>query len=230
MTEREEVLRGPDHEAVRVLLGPYVLGALGPEESDRLEAHLDGCAACRADLDELTPVATALAAVRGTAAALPQPPADLGHRVEAAVTAERRRTRSGTRRTVGIAAAAAAAAVAVTLAGVRLTEPPPVPLEAVPVAVEAPGLTASAGVVPHTWGVEVRLTATGFRTGDRYRVVVLGEDGKDYPAGEFVGTGARSMVCNLNSSVLRAEAAGFEVRDADGSVLVESRFPEPSAA
>ena len=45
---------------------------------------------------------------------------------------------------------------------------------------------------------------------------VLGVDGKRYPAGGFVGTGAKEMDCNLNSSVLRDRASGFEVRDADG--------------
>ena len=33
------------------------------------------------------------------------------------------------------------------------------------------------------------------------------------------------MVCNLNSSVLRADAAGFEVLDTDGTVLAQSTFP-----
>lgn len=229
MTEPEGTLRGPDHEAVRVLVGPYLLGQLGLEEAALLEAHLDTCASCRADLAELTPVAGALAGVRGRAPVLAEPPADLLDRVGAAVAAERR-GRPGAWRTVGVAAAAAAVAVAVTLTGVRLTEPPPVPLEAVPVAVDASGVTASAGVVPHTWGVEVRLTASGFEAGDRYRVVVLGDDGRTYPAGEFVGTGSRPMVCNLNSSVLRADATGFEVLADDGTVLAQSTFPAPPAA
>lgn len=227
MTDPEEAPGGPDHEAVRVLVGPYLLGQLDAEATGVLEGHLDTCAACRTDLAELTPVAGALAGVRGRAPVLAEPPADLLDRVGAAVAAERRSPR-GTWRTVGVAAAAAAVAVALTLTGVRLTEPPPVPLEAVPVAVEASGVTASADVVPHTWGVEVRLSASGFAAGDRYRVVVLGEDGRTYPAGEFVGTGARPMVCNLNSSVLRADAAGFEVLDAAGTVLAQSTFPGPA--
>jgi anti-sigma-K factor RskA len=231
MTEPEGTLRGPDHEAVRVLVGPYLLGQLDPEEARALEEHLDTCAACRTDLAELTPVAGALAAVRGRAPVLAEPPADLLDRVGAAVATEHRRgRRPGPWRTVGVAAAAAAVAVVVTLTGVRLTEPPPQPFEAVPVAVGASGVTASAGVVPHTWGVEVRLTASGFEAGDRYRVVVLGDDGRTYPAGEFVGTGSRPMVCNLNSSVLRADATGFEVLDADGTVLAQSSFPAPPAA
>ncbi|MBM6400582.1 anti-sigma factor family protein [Phycicoccus sonneratiae] len=230
MTDDEGTPNGPDHEALRVLIGPYVLGRLDPGDTATLEVHLDTCASCRADLAELTPVAGALADVRGRAPALAEPPADLLDRVGAAVEAEGRRARRPAAwRTAGVAAAAAAVAVAVTLTGVRLAEPPPGPFEPVPVAVAAPGVTASAGVVPHTWGVEVRLSARGFDAGDRYRVVVLGEDGRSYPAGEFVGTGSRPMVCNLNSSVLRADAGGFEVLDTAGTVLARSTFAPPRA-
>src|SRR5207302_8879808 len=45
----------------RELLGAYLLGHLGPEERVGLEAHLDGCAECRAELADLRPVAGALA-------------------------------------------------------------------------------------------------------------------------------------------------------------------------
>ena len=72
--------------------------------------------------------------------------------------------------------------------------------------------------------MEVKLHAAGFDQGGRYRVDVLGVDGKRYPAGEFVGTGAKEMDCNLNSSVLRERASGFEVRDAAGRVVVTSAF------
>ena len=89
---------------------------------------------------------------------------------------------------------------------------------------DAPGLTASADLVAHTWGVEVKLRATGFLAGDRYRVTVLGTGGRRFPAGEFVGTGAKEMLCNLNSSVMRERARGFVVRDATGTVVASSSF------
>jgi hypothetical protein len=103
-------------------------------------------------------------------------------------------------------------------------ERPRVPLEAVQVQTERPGLEATADLVNHTWGVEVKLHAAGFDRGGRYRVSVLGVDGKRFPAGEFVGTGDKDMECNLNSSVLRDRASGFEVRDAAGQVVVTSAF------
>ena len=90
--------------------------------------------------------------------------------------------------------------------------------------VDDPGVHASADLVDHTWGVEVKLTATGFDRGSRYRATVLGVDGRRYPAGGFVGTGTREMDCHLNSSVLRDRAAGFEIRDGDGAVVVSSAF------
>ena len=50
------------------------------------------------------------------------------------------------------------------------------------------------------------------------------DDGRRYPAGEFVGTGDRPMLCNLSSAVLREDATGFEVRDHRGRVVARSRF------
>jgi anti-sigma factor RsiW len=39
-----------------IALGAYVLGALERRERRALEAHLDGCATCRAELDRLAPL------------------------------------------------------------------------------------------------------------------------------------------------------------------------------
>jgi len=218
-----------EHHELQVRLGPYVLGQLPDDETAELEAHLDGCAACTAELEELTPVASALAAVRRGPASEPaaEPPLELGDRVLHAVSgAARREARRTWRRTAAVAVASAAAVVVavVALDAVTGEDAPTVPLEAVEVRVDEPGLVASADLVDHTWGVEVKLTATGFDRGGRYRVSVLGVDGRRYPAGGFVGTGRREMDCNLNASVLRDRASGFEVRDNDGAVVASSAF------
>lgn len=71
--------------------------------------------------------------------------------------------------------------------------------------------------------MEIKLTATGFAAGQRYRVVVQTADGRETPAGEFIGTGTNEMRCNLNSSVLRNDASGFRVLDqADRTVLTST--------
>jgi hypothetical protein len=97
-------------------------------------------------------------------------------------------------------------------------------MEQVDVAAYDDGVTAAAALVNHTWGVEVKLTATGFTDGGRFRVDVVGTDGRRYPAGAFVGTGTKEMHCNLSSAVLRPDARGFEVRDRRGDLVVSSTF------
>ena len=49
------------HEDYKENIGAYVLGALPELESEVLERHLAGCEACRAEVEELRPVTSALA-------------------------------------------------------------------------------------------------------------------------------------------------------------------------
>ncbi|MGY1610003.1 MULTISPECIES: anti-sigma factor family protein [unclassified Geodermatophilus] len=222
--------RGDEHRELRELLGAYALGHLEPAERDRVRAHLDGCADCRADLAEIAPLADRLAAVDPDALdATPTPPPDLGARVLARIAEEQRRAvplrRAVVRRRVLAAAAVAGVAAAGGAVGWAVRPvPDPVPLEPVAVQVVASGVEASADLVPHTWGVEVKLTGTGFSAGEVYRVAVTDDDGREVPAGQFLGVGPQQVRCNLNSSVLRGDAVGFEVVDADGEVVVRSEF------
>ena len=63
----------------RELLGAHALGQLRDEERIGLEAHLEGCAECRAELAALTPVAAMLPhADPARFESAPQPPAELG--------------------------------------------------------------------------------------------------------------------------------------------------------
>ena len=215
------------HDQLRMSLGAFVLGHLDAAEQERVRAHVDTCTQCRADLDELMPIATALVAADPTASA-GEPPADLGARIEQRIRAERRSDGRGRAvRAAAIATLAGAAAAATVVVGIRVTEPDPdpaIPLEAVAVDERAEGVVASADLVAHTWGVEVKLEVTGLDAGARYDVTVVGADGTDYPAGAFIGTGANTMRCNLNASVLREAASAFEVRDADGEVVLSSTF------
>lgn len=222
-----------DHEKLRTDLGAYVLGALPADEAAVLEAHLATCAGCRAERDDLLPVAAVLGELRGDDRGA-APPATVPSGLDDLVLARLDREAARERRTAwarraGLAAVAGAAAAVVLVAGLAITrddvpEPKVVPTEPVAVVVTDDDVTADAALVNHTWGVEVRLTAAGFDDGGRYRVAIVGTDGKRYPAGAFVGTGSREMVCNLNSAVLRPEASGFEVRDGSGQVVASSAF------
>ncbi|MEV6114471.1 zf-HC2 domain-containing protein [Streptomyces sp. NPDC052109] len=65
-----------DHDALRLSLGAYVLGALSPAETERVRAHLTECDACRAEHAELAGLPALLATV--TAAEAESRPVPLG--------------------------------------------------------------------------------------------------------------------------------------------------------
>ena len=217
------------HRGLREHLGVYALGHGSPAERAVVRAHLDGCARCRAELAELTPVAQRLADVDPDRLDdVPGPPPGLGDAVLARIAADgagpvdlaARRTRRT--RVAAVLAAAGIAAAAFGVGWLARPVPPRPPLEAVAVQVAAEGVTASADVVPHTWGVEVRLSGEGFTAGEVYRLTVRDEEGNEVPGGEFLGVGPQQLDCNLNSSVLREDAAGFAVLDASGAVVLSS--------
>ena len=65
------------HEELEVLVSAHALDALEPGEADAVQAHLAGCASCRAAFDEALETAAALAlSVPGA-----EPPADLRDRI-----------------------------------------------------------------------------------------------------------------------------------------------------
>ena len=92
------------HHQVRDLLGPYVLGALSPDEASGVRDHLRDCAPCRADERDLREVHESLAHL---AATVEPPPPDLKEGVFEKLP------RHGNRRAPLFAAAAAVVAFAV---------------------------------------------------------------------------------------------------------------------
>lgn len=113
---------GAEHRAMRDLLGPYVLGALWPEEEREIERHLEACPACLKEERGLrdTHERLAGAAIAGAAA-----PPHLKDRVLAALPAPGDETLPArelerTRRLRWVAPVAAALLVAVALGAYSL--------------------------------------------------------------------------------------------------------------
>jgi len=221
-----------EHRTLREMLGAFSLGHLSGTEEAGIRAHLDGCPDCRRDLADIQPLAHALSLVDpDRVSAVDTPAPDLGERIFAAVAVEREQRHRKTRRRLVLTAAAVVLAVlAVGGVGVAIgekvaedpvaTTPPAAPIEPVNVTSTVNGPQASAGIVAHTWGVEIKLQAVGLGNGDPYAVVVTTGDGRRHSAGAFVGTGERVMNCNLNSDVLRPDATGFEVIDQTGRAVL----------
>ena len=232
-----------EHRRLREMLGAYVLGGLPEDEATALRAHLDGCAACRAELAEIAPMADALRGVDSDVLTdLPTPPPDLGERllqrvgeertlVQARARREQRRhqARQRTRLLLTAAAAVVVLTTAIGLGGLigRATAPemaapptPPIPLETVQVSTASGVQAETADVIAHTWGVEARFEGTGFDAGEVYRAAFRSTDGTLRPAGQFLGTGAEALKCNMQSALLRPDTDAFLVMDDTGRTVL----------
>lgn len=213
------------HRGLRELLGAYALGQLGESERSEVDQHLRDCLECQAELRDLEPAATALRRVDRSALAEPEPPADLGDRILAGIHDRRRAAfRSRTRRGVlgVLVAASVAAAFAVGAGYVRPgTEPP---LVAVALRLDQPGVAATAGLVKHTWGTELKLDASGLTDGASYTVTFVKDDGSRVDAGSFLGTGAKPLQCSVNAALPLDAAAEVDVTDASGHLVLDAKL------
>jgi anti-sigma-K factor RskA len=79
-----------EHPDTRDLLGPYVMGSLEPHEEREVEAHLQGCASCREEAQELRLAHERLADLAHSAET---PPPDLKARVVAGIPRRESRRR-----------------------------------------------------------------------------------------------------------------------------------------
>jgi putative zinc finger protein len=171
----------------RETLGAQALGQLPEGERAALEAHLDGCSECRAELDSLAGVARLLPlADPAHFSKAPAPPASLADRVAATIRAEkraqrRRRLRLGLSLSGATAAVAAAVLAIFVLPGGTATGPEQhVAFGSLP-----PGLHIAATLEPHAYGTEIHMYVRGAPSGTLCRVFVRGPGGVRQPAGTF---------------------------------------------
>ena len=79
----------------------------------------------------------------------------------------------------------------------------------------------TAGLIAHTWGVELRMTAAGFRDGRVYEAAFRDRSsGELVMAGAFLGTGEKTMTCNLQSGLLREDASQVVILDGAGTIVL----------
>jgi anti-sigma factor RsiW len=174
----------------RESLGAFVLGQLPADERAAVEAHIEGCEDCRAELALLTPVAEALmlADPRQVETA-PRPPRSLAYRVARGIATERlARRRRRLRIGAGFATAAAAATAVVLALVLGGGNPAPSSSPAtkrVAFASTPRGVEIGAQLAPRPWGSEISVQVRGIRPGTRCEVWVRGPGGKRVPAGSF---------------------------------------------
>lgn len=170
-------------------LGAYALGHLSGEERAGIEAHLEGCPACRAEADSLLAVARLLPhADPARFGPAPQPPPELGPRIAATIGAERRSRRRSKRRRFGFGlgtAAAAAAAAAVLAIFVLAGGGESGPEQHVAFGSLPRGVKVAATLEPQAFGTEIHMYVQGIRSGTLCRVYMRGPGGRNVSAGTF---------------------------------------------
>jgi predicted anti-sigma-YlaC factor YlaD len=207
--------------------GSLATAALDRDDVDSvaLRAHLDGCAHCRAELDELRQVVRALPLADPSRLTEfpPAPPSELATQVVGRVAGEKARIRARRR---GRFAALAAAAVLVCAIGVGVVFAERPDHRAADVATTVrfhanEPANASARLVAHRAGTEVHLTADGLDAGDWYWLWLTGADGKRIPAGSFRGTGGHVDVM-LTSALPLDRAHRVWVTDQTDRVVLDA--------
>lgn len=171
-------------------LGAHALGQLPTEERAGLEAHLEGCAGCRAELESLTATARLLplADPERFSRPTPQPSPRLGERIATTIGGEREATRRRRRRRFGLAFGGGVAAVAVAAALAIFILPgggSAEPEQHVEFASLPAGVHIYATLQPRSYGTEIHMYVKGVRSGTLCRVLLRGPGGERVPAGTF---------------------------------------------
>jgi hypothetical protein len=224
----------------RELLGVYALGQLEGDERAGLEAHLEGCAQCRAELALLETVARMLPhADPERFESAPQPPPELGARIAETIAGERKQTEKRRKRRVfggfalgGATAALAAAVLALfVLGGGSGGEP------AKEVAFAQQGVRIDATLEPHAYGTEIRMYVHGVESGTLCKVSLRGPGGASYPAGTFryrVGDDSEAVLSSAldlsrtRAVVVQAGKRTFVAPLGRASIALNTRLEEES--
>lgn len=210
----------------RISLGAYALGHLDEEERAGLEAHLEGCPECRAELASLGGVAALLP--HGNPAyfeSVPEPSNELGRRIFASIEADEKQVQRRKRRLrfgFGFGGVAVAAATAALLAFVILPGgggAAAAPEQHVEFASLPAGVEMGATLEPHAFGTEIHVYVSGVRSGTLCRVFLRGDDGLRYPAGSFRYRWGSDSEAVLSSALDLSRTAAIGIRAGDQTFI-----------
>jgi len=204
----------------RGLMAMEVVGRLEPGERLALEAHVEGCAECRAERIELLRLSPALAAAEPSHVESSDLPPRLHDAVVTRLRADARRDRSRRKvRVLNMAAAAAAVVVGVVLAAVQ-------PWQGAPgrtLALHGAGnVTASVTLVPEAWGTKLQLQETGQPGGQVLTVAMRGSQGRWWAAGTYRTVSGRTVTVDLACAAPAGAVYAVYVRDGAGQTVLRS--------
>lgn len=227
-----------DHDELRRLLGGYLLGGLDEGDTDRLDAHLRDCDACREELELLAPVPELLQRLpdaQRTAGPGASPLISMSARPSAekveGLLRRMRAERSREKKRAGIrwlAAAAVVVAAAVigfsVVRGDRASTPPqaqpsPQLITAQFEPAAGSGMSGQAVLTPKVWGVSVALDVTRLRGEGPFLCQVRSMEGEVQQAAIWGPTPSGNAKVIGASSIQLPNVKSVSVADHDGHVL-----------
>jgi predicted anti-sigma-YlaC factor YlaD len=209
-------------EQWRGLIAMRALGELASDDATALDAHLEGCADCRAIAEELASTVSMLAhvdvaSVEPTALVAPELSARvLGDLHRAAATQHRRR-----RLTVSAVSLVGAIAAALILFAVVSGTSPTTNERTV--ALHGPtSVTAKAVLVNQSWGTTVNFSESGLPGGGVYTVSMKTATGAWWTAGTYRSVSGRTVDATMACAVAMKDITGLRVVDAKGITVLTS--------
>lgn len=213
-----------DHQELRALLGPYLLGGLDSGDRSRLESHLGTCPACERELARLAPVPGLLSRLRDQPEpSATEPPPGLLPRLVEESRRERRRVQ---RRAVLTTLAAAAAVIAIVVAGglfVRSVDEPgtddPAPTLVTLQTTGEYDAVGSASLTPKTWGTEMTLEVDAMPAKGPFRLEVTDVNGVSEVAASWGTTPSGAAVVSGATALVTEDLRSVRVVCPEGTVL-----------
>jgi Putative zinc-finger len=215
----------------RPSLGAYTLGHLSEEERTALEAHLDGCQDCRAEVETLSGVAQLLPfADPAHFGPAPKPSAELGRRIAAQIGSERRVNRRRRQWRIGFGLSGAVAATATVLAILVLPSGGGgVPEQNVQFAGVPKGAHIGATLEPHAYGTEIHMYVSGIRSGTLCKVYLRDSSGGTVSAGTFRYRWGGDSEAVLSSALDLSRTTAIEVHAGNRTFVAPVSQPATAA-
>ena len=222
-------MTGPDPRHDPVELGALALGLLPPEQAAAARRHVDACAMCRREYEELREMTGVLGELPPEAFLDGPPDGDLVLQR----TLRQIRTETGARRRrrlLGVVAAAAVVVAAIAGGGVaigRASVPLVPPPGSAVGALVLTGTGADGATLRTTLGPTgswVRLTASvaGIPPGERCRILVVARNGSQEIAGSWVVSATPGGSIDGSAAVALPDVAAVVVQNEAGRVFVRA--------
>ena len=240
------------HDEMRLSLGSYLTGGLGPAARAEVDDHLRHCDVCRAELVELAALPGLLGRL-GHEQIATQPfdysllgagpsrsnPAEAafagpGDELLPGLLAQARRIEARSRRRLRrVRAATVAFAVAAVVAAAFAVAPSAAPVSGTSYRLRAQAVSARlAGrvtLVRKPWGTELELYLQGLPAGQDCEAVVTGVHGQRAAIGNWSATPDHVAQVTLASDMQPSELASLTVRTVAGVPLLSATLSKPGS-